>query len=365
MRARHAERIERAARAAEQAELVALLVPPSPDLAYLIGYDPMPLERPTTLILRPDAVPVLVVPALERPLAAGSPMGSELDLVAWRDGEDPYAVIAGLLPTQGRVGIGERLWANHLLELQRLRPQLGFLASTTVSGGLRAVKDVEELGALRRAGRAADATFDEIVTRPFTGRTERSIAEELAALLVRHGHAEADFTIVASGPHGASPHHEPGTRVIERGDAVVLDFGGRLDGYFSDTSRTVVVGDPPPGFAEVYDLVAHAQQAAVAAVRPGVTARSIDRAARDVIAAGDRADGFVHRTGHGIGLEVHEPPWIVEGNELALAAGMTFSVEPGVYLDGRFGVRIEDIVAVTDDGVERLNLSTRQLQVVD
>lgn len=365
MRERHLERIERATRSAESVGLGAVLVPPSPDLAYLAGYDPMPLERPTMLLLRPGAPPALVVPALERPLAAASPIGASIDLVAWRDGDDPYAVVSALLPSEGRVAVGDHMWASHVLGLQRLAPGVTFDSAAPVLGALRSVKDPDEIDALRRAGQAADATFDAIVAQRFVGRTERSIAAAIAELLVHHGHTDVDFTIVASGPHGASPHHEPGDREIEVGDAVVLDFGGRLDGYCSDTSRTVVVGREPPGFATVHDLVARAQEAAVVAVRPGVSAMSIDRVARGVVEAEGHADHFLHRTGHGIGLEVHEPPWIVDGNDVELVPGMAFSVEPGVYLEGRFGVRIEDIVVVTDTGVERLNLSTREPLVVD
>ena len=190
------------------------------------------------------------------------------------------------------------------------------------------------------------------------------MAADLARLLVEHGHRRADFTIVASGPNGASPHHEPGGRTILPRDAVVLDFGGELGGYFSDTTRTVVVEDEPEGFREIYDTVREAQEAAVARVAPGVEIQEIDRAARAVIEGAGYGPRFLHRTGHGIGREVHEPPYAVEGDVTALAPGMTFSVEPGVYLEGRFGVRIEDIVAVTDHGVERLNRSSRDLQVV-
>jgi Xaa-Pro aminopeptidase len=203
------------------------------------------------------------------------------------------------------------------------------------------------------------------VDESFMGRSEASIASDLAALLVEHGHASAAFTIVASGPNAASPHHEPGERRIRAKDAVVLDFGGSFDGYQSDTTRTLVVGEPPLGFERVYQLVQEAHQAACEAVGPGVPAQEVDRAARRVIADGGYGEAFIHRTGHGIGLEVHEVPSIVEGNKQLLETGMTFSVEPGIYLEGRFGVRIEDIVAVTDDGVEHLNRSPRGLHVVD
>jgi Xaa-Pro aminopeptidase len=199
----------------------------------------------------------------------------------------------------------------------------------------------------------------------FLGRREEEVAADLAELLVANGHTRADFTIVASGPNAASPHHEPGGRTILPRDAVVLDFGGELAGYFSDTTRTVVVGEPPAGFAEVYGLVHEAQDAAVRAVRPGIAAQEVDRAARRIIDDAGYGERFFHRTGHGIGLEVHEPPYIIEGNETLLEPGMTFSVEPGIYLEGAFGVRIEDIVAVAADGAERLNRSTRDLQIVE
>ena len=359
----HDDRIGRARAEAAAQGYAALVVPPSPDLAYLTGYEPMPLERPTLLLLRPDTEPVLLVPALEEPLAAAS-IDAGATLVPWRDGDDPYAAAAALLPSEGRIAVGDRLWAVHLLGLGRAVPSAAFAPASSVLGRLRAVKDDDELAALRRAGSAADETFRAIRETRFAGRREEEIAADLADLLVRNGHARADFTIVASGPNGASPHHEPGSRTILPGDAVVLDFGGQLDGYCSDTSRTVVVEGEPEGFREVYDLVRHAQDAAVDAVAPGVPIHEVDRHARAVIERGGYGDRFLHRTGHGIGREVHEPPYAVEGDDTVLEPGMTFSVEPGIYLEGRFGVRIEDIVAVTHDGVERLNRSTRALQTV-
>ena len=229
---------------------------------------------------------------------------------------------------------------------------------------LRAVKDEDEIAALRRAGRAADETFRQICDATFLGRREEEIAADLAELLVRNGHARADFTIVASGANSASPHHEPSGRTMLPRDAVVLDFGGELAGYFSDTTRTVVVGEPPAGFDAVYSIVHDAQEAAFRAVAPGVAAQDVDRAARRVIEDAGYGERFIHRTGHGIGLEVHEPPYLVEGSEWVLRPGTTFSIEPGIYLEGSFGVRIEDIVVVTEDGAERLNRSTRELQVV-
>ena len=364
MSGRHVERVRRTAAEAAAAGLAAVAVAPSPDLRYLAGYDPPPLERLTLLVIRPDLEPVLLVPMLERPLALASPLGEAAEVVGWSDGDDPYAAAARLLPAEGRVAVGDRAWASHLLGLQRAAQGVRFASASPVISRLRSVKDADELAALGRAGRAADETFRRICVTRFEGRPEHDVARDLEALLVESGHRRADFGIVASGPNGASPHHEPEGRTIRARDAVVMDFGGELGGYFSDTTRTVVVGEPPPGFAEVYDAVRSAHDAALAMIRAGVTAQDVDRAARAVIDRAGYGERFIHRTGHGIGLEVHEPPWIVEGNDLSLRAGMTFSVEPGIYLEGRFGVRIEDIVAVTADGVDRLNRSTRELQVV-
>ncbi len=360
----HLDRLARAAEETASRGLDALVVSPSRDLAYLTGYDPMPLPRPTLLVVRPNRDPVMLVPELERALAAASPVAEHLELVTWRDGSDPYGVAASLLSGAERIAVADRLWATHLLGLQRELPGAAFSPASPVMVRLRAVKDEHELGALRRAGRAADETFRQIVSMSFQGRSEEDVAHDLAELLVRNGHDRADFTIVASGPNGASPHHEPGGRTILPRDAVVMDFGGEVGGYFSDTTRTVVVTEPPEGFEHAYAAVQEAQAAAVDAVQPGLEAQEVDRAARSIIDAAGYGERFIHRTGHGIGLDLHEPPYMVEGDRTVLEHGMTFSVEPGVYLEGRFGIRIEDIVAVTADGVERLNRSTRELQIV-
>jgi Xaa-Pro aminopeptidase len=358
------ERLRRAADMAAAARMDAIVVAPSPDLVYLTGYDPMPLERPSLLIIRAGGDAVLLVPELERRLAQDT-IGDAIELHGWTDAHDPYAVAAGLLPSQGRIGLGDRIWGVHVLALQEAVPEARFISAAPVLGALRARKDADELAALRRAARGADETFRQICTRPFLGRREEEVAADLADLLVRNGHTRADFTIVGSGPNSASPHHEPSGRTILPRDVVVLDFGGELGGYFSDTTRTVVVGEPPREFEQVYRIVQEAQEKACAAAGPGVEAQAVDRAARSVIDGAGYGERFFHRTGHGIGLEVHEPPYIVGGNSTALEPGMTFSVEPGIYLEGRFGVRIEDIVVITADGVERLNRSTRDLRVVD
>ncbi|WP_062648744.1 aminopeptidase P family protein [Streptomyces maremycinicus] len=359
-------RMERAARQAADAGLAGLLVAPGPDLVWLTGYAPTAVtERLTLLVLAPGRDPVLVVPTLEAPDAAKAVGAPALTLRDWTDGKDPYAATAGLVDKGGRFGISDNAWAMHLLGLQNALPATSYASLTEVLPMLRAVKDATELELMAAAGAAADATFEEIRKVPFAGRRETEVGADLAALLRRHGHSQVDFTIVASGPNGANPHHEVGDRVIEHGDMVVLDFGGLKDGYGSDTSRTVHVGEPTDEERRVHDLVRAAQEAGFRAVRPGVACQEVDRAARAVIADAGYGEYFIHRTGHGIGVTTHEPPYMIEGEERPLVPGMCFSVEPGVYLPGRFGVRIEDIVTVTEDGGRRLNDTTRELVMVD
>ncbi|WP_369037625.1 MULTISPECIES: aminopeptidase P family protein [Streptomyces] len=359
-------RMRRAARAAEDAGLAGLLVAPGPDLVWLTGYAPTAVtERLTLLVLAAGQDPVLVVPALEAPDAAHAAGAPALTLRDWTDGKDPYAATAPLLDAAGRFGVSDNAWALHLLALQKALPGTSYVSLTEGLPMLRAVKDAAELARLAAAGAAADATYEEIRKVPFGGRRERDVAGDLADLLRRFGHSEVDFTIVASGPNGANPHHEAGDRVIERGDMVVLDFGGLLHGYGSDTSRTVHVGEPDAEQRRVHDIVREAQEAGFRAVRPGAACQDVDRAARAVITEAGYGEYFIHRTGHGIGVTTHEPPYMIEGEERPLVPGMCFSVEPGIYLPGRFGVRIEDIVTVTEDGGRRLNNTTRELVVVD
>ncbi|UNO43906.1 aminopeptidase P family protein [Streptomyces sp. MST-110588] len=357
-------RMRRAGRAAADAGLAGLIVTPGPDLAWLCGYQPPVTERLTALLLRPDERPVLVVPALERPDAERSPAGGAMEMAGWRDGEDPYAVMARRLAHQGRYGISDAAWAMHLLGLQRTLPQVSYTSLTEGLPMLRAVKDEHEVALLAAAGQAADATYEDILKVPFAGRRESDVAADLARLLREHGHSQVDFTIVGSGPNGANPHHEASDRVIEDGDMVVLDFGGLKDGYGSDTTRTVHVGEPTAEERKVHDIVREAQQAAFEAVRPGAACQEIDRVARKVIKAAGYGEYFIHRTGHGIGVTTHEPPYMVEGEHLPLVPGMCFSIEPGIYLPGRFGVRIEDIVTCTETGGRRLNNTPREMGIV-
>jgi Xaa-Pro aminopeptidase len=300
-----------------------------------------------------------------RPDALAAPGAPALTMADWTDGNDPYAAAARLLSPDGRYGVSDSAWALHLLGLQRTLPGTGYAALTDSLPMLRAVKDDHELRRLAAAGAAADGTYEDILGVRFAGRRETDVAGDLADLLRAHGHSQVDFTVVGSGPNGANPHHEAGERVIEPGDTVVLDFGGLMHGYGSDTPRTVHVGpDPDQEVRAVHEVVRRAQQAAFEAVRPGVSCEDIDRVARAMITDAGYGPYFIHRTGHGIGVTTHEPPYIVKGERQPLVPGMCFSIEPGIYLPGRFGVRIEDIVTVTDDGGRRLNTTAHELRAV-
>ena len=342
-----------------------VLVTPGPDLVWLTGYQPTAItERLTVLVLRPDREPTLLAPLLERPDAEAAAGAAALTIRDWTDGSDPYAVAAELLDRDASYAVSDSAWSMHLLGLQQVLPGTRYRAMTQCLPMLRAVKDDNELARLAAAGAAADATFLEVLGVRFAGRRENEVAADLAGLLREFGHEQVDFTVVGSGPNGANPHHEAGERVIVEGDAVVLDFGGLKHGYGSDTTRTVSVGEPSPVLVEVHGIVREAQQAAFEAVRPGVPCQEIDRVARAVITQAGYGEQFIHRTGHGIGVTTHEPPYMVEGEEQPLRPGMCFSIEPGIYLNGRFGVRIEDIVTVTTDGGLRLNNTDHGLAVV-
>lgn len=378
----YATRRVRAAEQARAAGLAGLLVSPGPELAYFTGYTPTAVTERLTLLAIPATLPdageaAVVVPLLERGDLLRGAGTDGLEVVPWRDGDDEHSTAARLLDPAGSYAVSDSTWALHVLGLQRTLPDARFVAFTHALPMLRAVKDTAEIERLAAAGAAADAAFADVLQVPFAGRRETEVAADLDRFLRDHGHEQVDFTLVCSGPNGADPHHEADDRVIEPGDMIVLDFGGLREGYGSDTSRTVLVaGGPPDGTdeaalaeqREVYDVVRRAQQAGVDAVRPGATCQDVDRAARAVITDAGYGEFFVHRTGHGIGTTTHEPPYMVEGEERAIEPGMCFSVEPGVYLPGRFGVRIEDIVVAfppdAPDAARRLNTSTHDLQIV-
>jgi Xaa-Pro aminopeptidase len=365
----YADRLARAQQAAAQREVDALLITPGADLRYLTGYLAMPLERLTCLVLPAGGDPVLIVPLLERPAALASPV-AELGLAVrpWAETEDPFALVAELVGGSAagagrRLAVSNRMWAEQVLRITAAVPGADLRLAGEVLRELRLHKSTAEVAALRGAGAAIDAVHARMGEWLRPGRTEAAVGRDIAEAIVAAGHASASFTIVGSGPNGASPHHHFSDRVIESGDPVVVDIGGVMpDGYCSDSTRTYLVGgEPTDEFAAYYEVLRHAQEASVAAVRPGVPAEQIDAAAREPIAAAGYGEFFVHRTGHGIGLEEHEEPWIVAGNAEPLAPGMAFSVEPGIYLPGRHGARIEDIVVCTETGVERLNLAPREL----
>jgi Xaa-Pro aminopeptidase len=361
----YASRMARVVDQAREVGLDGIVVAPGPDLVWLTGYQPTAItERLTMLVLEPGTRPTLLVPVLERPDAEAAVGAPAVEMRAWRDGADPYLAGASILRPEGRFGISDAAWSAHLLGLQRVLPDTRWQSLGECLPMLRAVKGPDELERLAAAGAAADATYLAIVDLPFEGRLETEVAADLARLLREHGHEQVDFTVVGSGPNGANPHHEAGDRRIRHGDTVVLDFGGLMHGYGSDTTRTVTVGEPTPEVEAVHDVVRRAQQAAFEAVRPGVPCQEIDRVARAVISEAGYGEQFIHRTGHGIGVTTHEPPYLVEGELQPLRTGMCFSIEPGIYLGGRFGVRIEDIVTVTDTGGRRLNDTDRRLCVV-
>lgn len=355
-------RIARARAAMADAGIDALCLSIGSDLPYLTGYRAMPLERLTMFILPRSGDAVLVVPELEAPRVDES--AGTFELYAWSETEDPIAIIDGVLEDAQRVALGDETWTRFSLALQNVGWARAWVPAGDLMAGLRIVKSPAELDALRTAAATVDEVADAMAEVRWSGRSERDVAREIMDRTLDAGHESMGFAIVASGPNGASPHHDPGDRVIERGDAVVVDFGGHQDGYASDTTRMYVVGEAPEGFDDAYAVLRTAQDAAVRAVKPGVSAESIDAAARSVIAEAGYGEAFVHRVGHGIGLDAHEHPYLVAGNEQRLEPGMAFSVEPGIYLPGRWGMRLEDIVVVTGDGAERLNRSSHDVRVV-
>lgn len=364
-------RLARTRDATRVAGLDALLITPSPDLRYLLGVAGASHERLTCLVLPADGDPVLVVPALERPGLDGTPvLELGLEIAEWTDGQDPYALVAAVLRRSRslvtRAGVGDAMPAAHVLALRDALPACQQKLASTVLAQLRMRKDSAEIAALTVAGEAIDRVHARMGEWLRVGRTEAQVGADVAAAIVEEGHTSAAFVIVGSGPNGASPHHDVSARVLAPGDVVVVDIGGPTpEGYFSDCTRTYSLGDPADTDADLaYAVLQSAQNAAVAAVAPGVTAEEVDAAARVPITEAGFGQQFIHRTGHGIGLDVHEQPYIVAGNDLVLEPGMAFSIEPGIYFRGHWGARIEDIVVVTESGVTRLNQRPRDLAVL-
>ncbi|WP_344170993.1 Xaa-Pro peptidase family protein [Kribbella lupini] len=358
---------KRLERAQQVAAGTGLVIAPGSDLRYLIGQGGGSFERLTALVVPAQGAPALVVPKLEAPGYADVPLAElGVDVLTWVDGDDPYALVGDRLGKPEQVAVSDFAIALHVLALRQAMPAAEQVLAGPIVRELRMRKDATEIAELRAAGAAIDRVHARVPEFLRAGRTEAEVGEDITRAIVEEGHVNADFVIVGSGPNGASPHHDVSDRVIEAGDVVVVDIGGPLpSGFNSDSTRTYAVGEPRDGdVRETYAVLQEAQQAAVDAVRPGVTAESIDAAAREVIVAAGFGDYFIHRTGHGIGLDVHEEPYIVAGNQLLLEPGMAFSVEPGIYQPGRWGARIEDIVIVTDDGVEPVNQRPHELLVV-
>lgn len=334
------------------------------DLAYLTGYDAMPLERITALAGRlspPDSKPALIVPALEA--ARVCPRPSVYSTKSWGDTTDPVEVIAQAVPDSGSVVVSDDLWAMHVIGLQRRAPGVALIPIGEVIGGLRELKSPAERDALAEVGSLADKVMAQIQGGevPLVGRTEAEIAADISSRLLTAGHDTVEFIIVASGPNSASPHHHPGSRVVQAGEIVLFDFGGRFNGYCSDTTRCVHTGPVPDEIRFVYTILAAAQQAAVQQAQPGRPLAEVDLAARSIIGGAGFGDNFIHRTGHGIGVEVHEPPYVTGLNSDPIQIGHAFSIEPGIYFPGKWGMRLEDIVVIEADGARRCNNSDRGL----
>jgi Xaa-Pro aminopeptidase len=357
------QRLDRTRHSMDALGVDVLLASCGPDLLYLTGYEATPLERLTALILTRGNDPVLLVPRLE---AARVEERSEVfTLETWDEDEDPVERVAATVRSAQVVAVADHASARLLLALQDALPRARFIPASLVTSGLRARKDEAEIRRLRAAAEAVDAIAQGLRTRSFGGRTEREIQRMLIELILDAGHDRANFAIVATGPNSASPHHEPGERRAEAGDVVLCDFGGTMEGYCSDITRMFVVDEVRPEVQDAYDALSVAQETAVNAATVGTPCQQVDAVARDLLGQSGLADQFIHRIGHGIGLEAHEDPYLVVGNDTPLAPGHAFSIEPGVYFPGQFGLRIEDIVVADAAGPRRLNSAARDLAVVE
>jgi Xaa-Pro aminopeptidase len=341
-----------------------LLLSVGRDLPYLTGYEAMPLERLTMLVVPRDGDATLVIPRLEAPRVEEQP--GVFSLLPWNETDDPVAVTARLVGSAGRVAVGDQMWARFLVDLLPLLPNATYRRAVEVMGPLRMRKDAAEIAALRRAGAAVDRIAAALQAGEITlvGRTEAEVSADLGRRIVAEGHDRVNFAIVAAGENAASPHHHPGDRVIREGEIVLCDFGGTMAGYCSDITRCVFTGEPSEAVAHAYAVLHEAQQAAVAGAVVGTPCEEVDRIARGIIDGAGFGEYFVHRTGHGIGMEEHEDPYIVEGNGRPLEPGHAFSIEPGIYVPGRWGMRLEDIVVATDAGPDAMNGADHRLAVV-
>ena len=361
----HLARLDRVRAEMRARDVDVLLVSVGLDLPYLIGYEAMPLERLTMLVVPRDGDATLVVPRLEAPRVVEIP--GAFSVLPWGETQDPVAIVAGLTGPAATVAIGDTMWARFLVDLLPLLPASRFVRAVGVIGPLRERKDDAEIAALVAAGAAADAVAAQLHLGDIrlVGRTEAQVSADISARLIAEGHDIVNFAIVAAGENAASPHHEPGDRVIRHGEIVLCDFGGTMAGYCSDITRCVHIGEPSTEVADAYAVLHEAQAAAVNAAVVGVPCEDIDRAARDIITAGGFGELFIHRTGHGIGMDAHEDPYIVEGNRQLLEPGHAFSIEPGIYASGRWGMRLEDILVAAPGAPISMNHADHSLVVVD
>ena len=353
----------RSAMVAQQVDATLLSV--GHDLPYLSGYLAMPLERLTMLVIPQNGEVVMVVPRLEVPRVVAQP--GVFSIVAWGETEDPVTIVTKLLPRARKIAIGDQMWARFLVELLAKVSGATFVRAVDVVGSLRMSKDASEIAALQAAGAAADRVAQQLHSGqiPLIGRTEAQVSADISARLLAEGHDVVNFAIVAAGENSASPHHHAGSRVIAKNEIVLCDFGGTMNGYCSDITRCVYTGKPASDVAQAYDVLFAAQAAGVAAGVVGAACEDVDRAARAIIEQAGFGEYFVHRTGHGIGMEAHEEPYMVSGNSLPISAGHAFSVEPGIYIPGKWGMRLEDIVVATETGPMSMNKVDHSLVTVE
>jgi Xaa-Pro aminopeptidase len=363
----YADRIARARAQMNEQGIDVLLLSLGLDLPYITGYHAMPLERLTMLVVPRDGEARLVIPRMEAPRVTTQP--GVFELLAWGELENPVEIVARLAREAGpakSIAIGDQMWARFLVELLPLLPGAKYHRANVVTS-MRMTKDAAEIAALRAAGAAVDRIAGELQAGniELVGRTEAAVSADLGERILAQGHQVVNFAIVAAGENAASPHHSAGDRVIRKNEILLCDFGGTMDGYCSDITRCVYLGRPPTEITDAYAVLHEAQRAAVAAGTVGTSCEDVDRVARQIITEAGFGEYFFHRTGHGIGMEAHEDPYIVEGNRLPLAPGHAFSVEPGIYLDGKWGMRLEDIVVATTDGPVSMNVARHELIALD
>ena len=361
-----ADRLERARALMSEQGVDVMLLSVGADLPYFCGYEAMPLERLTMLVVPADASATLVVPRMEAPRVTERP--DIFEVRGWSDTADPVGIVADLVGSAEVAAVGDQTWARFLIDLSRRLPGVDWRRASEVTAPIRSVKGPDEIEMLRAAGSAVDRIAARLQGGDIelVGRTEAEVSAELGRQILAEGHHRMNFAIVAAGANAASPHHEPSDRVITADEVVLCDFGGTMVdadgvGYCSDITRCVYTGPPPAEFRRLYAVLQEAQAAGLAAAAAETPACDVDRAARSIIEAAGYGEYFVHRTGHGIGVEAHEEPYIGADNPVPLAAGNAFSVEPGIYVPGRWGARIEDIVVAAEAGPDPMNIVDHDL----